>query len=106
MGVPGGKTFRPSYHILKMPSSWIKRKIDMQKASHLVLADSHCYRRELRGDRLLSEGHWTICSKQSQITFTSLQSGRGINASAPTSPAKHLFLLVKTVVLSTDDNDH
>ena len=27
----------------------IKSTIDMQKASHLVLADSHCYRRELRG---------------------------------------------------------
>ena len=27
----------------------IKSMIDMQKTSHLVLADSHCYRRELRG---------------------------------------------------------
>ena len=28
----------------------IKSKINMQKASHLVLADSHCYRRELQGE--------------------------------------------------------
>lgn len=35
----------------------IKSKIDMQKASDIVLADSHCYRRELKG-RLPNRDTW------------------------------------------------